>query len=99
MQAGAITDGIDRDTAKAGKLEVRDFDRAAPVREIAAELGVSTAFLAHQYACAMPVDTVILGVKNRAELEECVVATAAAPLDAVVKERIDAALASTPAKL
>ena len=35
------------------------------------------------------VDTVVLGVKNRAELAECVAAAAAGPLPADVMARVD----------
>ena len=63
------------------------------VRTIAAELGVSIAFLAHQYALSMPgVDTVVLGVKNREELAECLAAEAAGPLEDALIARIDEAV-------
>ena len=74
---------------------MRDFHRAAPFREIAAQAGVSPAFLAHQYALSMPgVDTVVLGVKNEEELAECVRAEAAGPLDRDLMEAIDQAVAA-----
>jgi aryl-alcohol dehydrogenase-like predicted oxidoreductase len=38
------------------------------------------------------VDSVILGVKNRAELDECIAAEAAGPLDGELMARIDAAV-------
>ena len=48
---------------------------------MAAERGESAAHLAHRYALSMPeVATVVLGVKNRAELDECLAAEAAGPL-------------------
>ena len=48
---------------------------AAPFRKLAAELGETPAALAHRYALTAPgVATIILGVKNRAELAECVAA-------------------------
>ena len=97
VQAGAITDGLDRESGIS--MESKDFVRAAPVRQIAAELGVSTAFLAHQYALGMGVDTVILGVKNRGELEECAAAANAPPLAEDVVVRIEAAIASEGASL
>jgi hypothetical protein len=40
------------------------------------------------------VDTVVLGVKNRSELAECLAAAAAGPLPAETIERIDTATAS-----
>jgi aryl-alcohol dehydrogenase-like predicted oxidoreductase len=35
------------------------------------------------------VDTVVLGVKNREELSECLAAAAAGPLPAEIMERVD----------
>ncbi|HEY5106009.1 MAG TPA: aldo/keto reductase [Caulobacteraceae bacterium] len=89
VQAGALTDRIDRDLPD-GHAERRDFDRAAPFRALCRELGEDPAVLAHRYALSMPgVDTVILGVKNREELGQCLAAEAAGPLDAAVTARID----------
>ncbi len=80
VAAGAITDALDRDTEEEVRVAV-DFDRAEPVRALARSLGWSTATLAHRYALTMAgIDSVVLGVKNRAELEECVAAAAAGPL-------------------
>ncbi|MEJ6684532.1 MAG: aldo/keto reductase [SAR86 cluster bacterium] len=92
VAAGALTDAIDRDV-KPDSAERHDFNRAQGVRTIAAELGVSIAFLAHQYALSMPgVDTVVLGVKNREELAECLAAEAAGPLEEALIARIDEAV-------
>ena len=92
VQAGALTDAIDR-TLPEGHPELADFARAAPFRSLAAEAGCSAAFLAHRYALSMEgVSTVVLGVKNRAELKECVEAEAAGPLDPQLMARIDAAV-------
>ncbi|MDC1308474.1 aldo/keto reductase, partial [Pseudomonadales bacterium] len=92
VAAGALTDAIDRDV-KPDSAERHDFNRAREIRQIAAELGVSIAFLAHQYALSMPgVDTVVLGVKNREELAECLAAEAAGPLDDALMARIDEAV-------
>ena len=91
VQAGALTDAIDRPLPE-GHSELADYARAATFRAIAAEAGQSAAFLAHCYALSMEgVSTVVLGVKNREELRECVAAEAAAPLDAELMARIDAA--------
>ena len=58
--------------------------------ELAAELGMSAAALGHRYALSMAgVDTVVLGVKNRAELADCVAAAEAGPLPAEVIARVD----------
>jgi aryl-alcohol dehydrogenase-like predicted oxidoreductase len=92
VAAGALTSAIDRDLA-AGAPEAIDFERAAPFRAIAAALGVSPAFLAHRYALSMDgVSTVVLGVKNREELRECLAAEAAGVLPAEVVQTIDAAV-------
>jgi aryl-alcohol dehydrogenase-like predicted oxidoreductase len=93
VAAGALTDGIDRDLP-AGHAVRADFDRAAAVRELARELGESTAALAHRYALSVPgVDTVVLGVKNRDELRDGLAAAARGPLPADVIAAIDARVA------
>lgn len=93
VAAGSLTGAIDREVAP-GSPEMLDFERAAPFRAIAAELGVSPAFLAHQYALSMNgLSTVVLGVKNRDELRECLAAEAAGPLDAETIGKLDRALA------
>ena len=89
VQAGALTDQLDRELPR-NHPESQDFRRAAPLRNLAAELGISTAYLAHAYALSMPgVDSVVLGVKNRTELAECVAAEAASPLSQELIDRID----------
>ena len=91
VQAGALTDAIDRSLPE-GHSELADYARAAPFRALAAEAGHSAAYLAHCYALSMEgVSTVVLGVKNREELRECIAAEAAAPLDGELMARIDAA--------
>jgi aryl-alcohol dehydrogenase-like predicted oxidoreductase len=91
VAAGALTDRIDREVSDDDPTMV-DFRRAAPFRALASELGESPASLAHRYALSMPgVDTVILGVKDRDELRECLAAEAAGPLPSDVVARIDEA--------
>ena len=93
VQAGALTDAIDRDLPNDHPESV-DFRRAAPFRDLAREVGESTASLAHRYTLSMEgIATVILGVKNRAELAECLEAEAKGPLDAELLARIDASVA------
>ena len=93
VQAGALTDAIDRPLPD-GHPELADYARAAPFRALAAEVGRSPAFLAHQYALSMEgVATVVLGVKNREELRECLEAEAAGAMDAALMARIDSAVA------
>ncbi len=90
--AGAITDGLDRELAADDPVAL-DYARAEPVRAIAGELGMSTAALAHRYAVTMSgVDSVVLGVKNRAELAECVEAANAGRLPPDVIAEIAAAV-------
>ncbi len=88
VQAGALTAALDRDAAPE---EQADYDKAAPYRELAAELGEDPAVLAHRYALAMPgVGSVILGVKNRQELGDLVDGANRGPLEPEVIDRIDA---------
>lgn len=49
--------------------------------------------MAHRYALGLEIDTLVLGVKNRAELAACVAAAEAGPLPAELVARIDAAAA------
>ena len=92
VQAGALTSAFDR-PIPADHPDSADYDRAAPFREIAAELGDSPAYLAHRYALSVPgVSTVVLGVKDRRELRECIDAEAAGPLDPSLIRRIDEAV-------
>jgi aryl-alcohol dehydrogenase-like predicted oxidoreductase len=79
VQGGALTNALDRD--EAADPERLDFEKAAGFRDLAARKGVSAAFLAYRYALSMDnVDTIVLGVKNRAELGEGLAAEAAGPL-------------------
>ena len=92
VQAGALSDGFDRDVPD-DYPEMADFRRAAPFRAVAAEVGENPAILAHRYALSMAgVGSVVLGVKNRSELEDCLAAEAVGPLDAGAMARIDAAV-------
>lgn len=93
VQAGALTGAIDRPLPP-GHPEVQDYARAAGFRRLAAELGDDPAVLAHRYALSLAVDTVVLGVKNRRELADCVAAAAAGPLPADLIARIDRSVAS-----
>ena len=95
VQAGALTGAIDRPLPD-GHSELADYDRAAPFRAIAVDVGRSAAWLAHCYALSMDgIGTVVLGVKNRHELRECIDAESAAPLDPALIARIDDAVART----
>jgi hypothetical protein len=45
--------------------------------------------LAHRYALSLDIDTLVLGVKNRQELAECIAAAEAGPLPPELLVRID----------
>jgi aryl-alcohol dehydrogenase-like predicted oxidoreductase len=90
-QAGALTNAIDR-PLPAENLEVRDYTLAAPFRALCTELGANPAVLAHRYALSLDIDTLVLGVKNRQELAECVEAATAGPLPPELLSRIDASV-------
>ena len=71
VQAGALTSKMDRELA-ADDPDQLDFDLAEGFRKLAAEWGQTPARLAHRYALSIPdLGSVILGVKNREELQEC----------------------------
>ena len=89
VQAGALTSAIDRELPP-DHPELRDYARAAGYRALCQELGENPAILAHRYALSLDIDTLVLGVKNRAELAECVTAAGAGPLDPALIARIDA---------
>jgi aryl-alcohol dehydrogenase-like predicted oxidoreductase len=93
VQAGALTGALDR-PVPSDHPETRDYARAAGFRRLAEELGTSPAALAHRYALALGVDTLVLGVKNRTELAECVAAAAAGPLPADLMARVDGSVAT-----
>ncbi len=89
VQAGALTDAFDRAIPN-DHPDMADYRRAAPLRALARELGASPAALAHRYALTMTgIDTVVLGIKNRAELDECIAAETAGPLAPDLVARID----------
>lgn len=90
VQAGALTSAFDRAMA-VDNLDAPDFDKAAPFRALCATWGVEPAIVAHRYALGIEgVDTLILGVKNRAELRQCLAAEAAGPLSAEETAAIEA---------
>jgi aryl-alcohol dehydrogenase-like predicted oxidoreductase len=91
VQAGALTAALDRELP-ADHPEVRDYGLAAGFRTLCAEIGDDPAIVAHRYALGLPVDTLVLGVKNREELAGCVAAAEAGPLPADLVARIDASV-------
>jgi aryl-alcohol dehydrogenase-like predicted oxidoreductase len=71
VQAGALTSQMDRELP-VDDADQLDFDRAQGFRQLAADWGQTPARLAHRYALSIPdLGSVILGVKNRDELQEC----------------------------
>jgi aryl-alcohol dehydrogenase-like predicted oxidoreductase len=92
VQAGALTDMIDR-ALPVDHPEMLDYARATGFRALCGELGENPAILAHRYALSLPIDTLVLGVKNRQELAECVTAAEAGPPSPEVIARIDASVA------
>ena len=93
VQAGALTDALDRDLPE-DHPEMTDYRRAEPFRRLANETDESPASLAHRYSLSMDgVSTVILGVKNRTELRECIAAEARGRLGRVhTKESVGGTL-------
>ncbi len=89
VQAGALTDAIDRELTE-NHPDMADYQRAEPFRALAREIGESPASLAHRYSLSMQgVSTVVLGVKNRVELRECIAAEERGYLDQALISRID----------
>ncbi|WP_309605775.1 aldo/keto reductase [Phenylobacterium sp.] len=90
VQAGALTSGVDRELSP-NSPDRADFDRAQPYRALCNLWGEDPAYIAHRYALSLPdIDTVVLGVKNRIELAQCLAAEAAGPLDPAQMAAIDA---------
>ena len=80
VQAGALTGAIDR--AEQSRTS-EDFDRAAPYRDLCRQWGEDPAITAHRYALGIGgVDTLVLGVKNVAELDQALEAERRGPLEA-----------------
>jgi len=93
VQAGALTSEFDRQLSD-GHPDMADYRRAEPFRELCNELGESPAAVAHRYALSMDeIATIVLGVKNRAELLECVEAESKGRLAPEVIARIDGTVA------
>lgn len=90
VQAGALTGGLDRELPPEHPDRL-DWERCRPWRALARELGADPADLALRYAISLPdVATVVLGVKNRRELDAALAAAADGPLDAAIMARVDA---------
>jgi len=89
VQAGALTGAVDRELSP-NNPDRKDFERAAPFRALCKEIGTDPAIMAHRYALSLQeVATVILGVKNRDELRQCLEAEASGPLEPELMAKID----------
>ena len=95
VQAGALTLKMDREPHPSG-FDIRDFedyDKAEPFRKLASEWKMNPSTLAHRYALsAEKVSSVILGVKNRSELLDCIKAESLGELNQDQISTIDTAL-------
>lgn len=91
VQAGALTAAFDRPMTDHQRATSDDFDRAAPYRALCRQWGEDPAVIAHRYALGIEgVDTLVLGVKTVAELDQALAAEQAGPLDAEQVAAIDA---------
>src|SRR6195952_823511 len=89
VQAGALPAAIDG-AMPPDHPEMRDYARAAGFRALCSEINEDPAIVAHRYGLGLPIDTLVLGVKNRTELAGCVAAAEAGRLPAELVSRIDA---------
>lgn len=81
VQAGALTAAVDREL-RPSSPDRADYGRAAGFRALCEGWGEDPAYVAHRYALGIAgVDTLVLGVKNQAELAMCVKAEADGPLE------------------
>jgi len=90
VATGALTAALDR-PLPTDDATYQDFAKAAPYRALCKELGEDPALLAHRFALEMDgVDTVVLGAKNREELQGAIDAETKGPLDDDTRSRINA---------
>lgn len=90
VQAGALTRAMDRPLSP-NHPDALDYQRAAPYRALCASWGEDPAVVAHRYALGMEgVDSLILGVKTRTELDQALAAETAGPLEPAQTAAIDA---------
>jgi aryl-alcohol dehydrogenase-like predicted oxidoreductase len=90
VAAGSLCAEIDRELPD-DEATVIDHRAAAPFRALCAQWGEDPAVVAHRYSLSMKgIDTVVLGVKNRAELAQCVEAAERGRLSAEEIAAIDA---------
>ena len=95
VQAGALTSKMDREPHPSGmdKKDFEDYERAESFRELAKELNESPSKLAYRYALSQNgVSSIILGVKNREELMECLESEQSTRLDKEQISKIEEAI-------
>ena len=79
VQAGALTSRLDRADQSP---TASDYQRAEPYRDLCRQWGEDPAVVAYRYALGIEgVDTLVLGVKNVAELAQALQAEEAGPLE------------------
>ena len=97
VQAGALTEKMDREPHPSG-MDGPDFDdyvRAEPFRALAKRWKEPVASLAYRYALSIQgISSIILGVKNRDELKDCIEAEQKERLTTDQIEEIDKAMSS-----
>ena len=96
VQAGALTSKMDREPHPSGrdKPDFDDYEKADAFRKLAKEWGESPASLAHRYALSIQkVSSVILGVKNKKELQECIQAESKENLNDVQLKELESLFA------
>ena len=96
VQAGALTSKMDREPHPSGrdKPDFDDYEKADAFRKLAKEWGESPASLAHRYALSIQkVNSVILGVKNTKELQECIEAESKDNLNEVQLKELESLFA------
>ncbi len=95
VQAGALTLEMDREPHPSG-FDIKDFEdyvKAEPFRQLASKWKMNPSILAHRYALSVEkVSSVILGVKNRKELLDCIEAESLGELDQGQISEIDTAM-------
>lgn len=90
VAAGSLCAEIDR-ALPDDEATVIDHKAAAPFRALCRTWGEDPAIVAHRYALSMKgVDTVVLGVKNRTELVQCIEAAERGKLSAEEVAAVDA---------
>ena len=81
LSGGFYNLNYDGDEFTYPQKDFEDYIRAKPFREFAKEYGSTPSHLAHRYALSIDkISSIILGVKNRRDLQECLDAEFMGPL-------------------